>query len=225
MALEHMNTTEINIDEGFVRVGNGILFQDLYESLDPYNLTAVIGRVGVVGMGMAVGAGISYQTNEMGFVVDNVLSYEVVLANGTIVEASAESNSDLFWALKGGNNNFGVVTHMKLRTLEANGVFGGLMTYPQESVGQLMDTIYDYHVRQAVEHPKVHALPQYTYNGTTDRVEGVVAVVYNEAGHEEVPEILEGWVEIPFDSNSLKNRPNYTDLVGQVKDTSGSGLA
>lgn len=224
MPLKYINATDINFEDTYIRVGAGALFGAIYEALDSHKLAAVVGRVAEVGLGMTIGAGISYFSNELGLVVDNVVEYEVVLANGTVVEASATSHPDLFWALKGGNNNFGIVTHLKLRTLETAGsVFGGVMTYPESSLDQVTNVLYDYHVRQALIDTSTHVLPQYTYNGTTDEAGGVAAVVYNEAVNE-VPEILRGWVDIPNTGNTLQLRSNYSDLVAQVKDTSGDGL-
>ncbi|KAH7304216.1 hypothetical protein B0I35DRAFT_414683 [Stachybotrys elegans] len=224
MAMKHINTTEVNIEEGYIRVGSGALFQSIYDTLDPLGLAAIVGRVGVVGMGMAVGAGISYFTNELGLVVDNVVAYEMVLANGTFVEVSSTQLPDLFWAMKGGNNNFGVVTHLKLRTIETAGaVFGGVITYPEASLDDFGTLLYDYHVRQAVEAPKTHVLPQYYYNGTTNTVGAVAAIVYND-DVETVPEIQQGWMEIDATSNTVQRRETYADLVDQVRDTSGDGL-
>lgn len=224
IAMKHLNGTDVNAEGGFIRVGAGALFQSIYDTLDPLGLAAIVGRVGVVGMGMAVGAGISYFTNEQGLVVDNILSYEVVLANGTIVEASSSHAPDLFWALKGGNNNFAIVTNLNLRTFETAGsVFGGVLEYPEESLDQFGTVLYDYHVRQAVVAPKTHVLPQYTYNGTTNSARAVAAIVYND-DVDVMPEIQRGWANIPFSTNSVQKRQTYGDLVDQVRDTSGDGL-
>lgn len=233
MAMKHLNQTELAPDHSWIRVGTGLHFGAIYEVLDPLHLTAVVGRVAEVGLGMAVGAGISYQTNEAGLVVDNVLTYEVVLANGTVVEARGNDNSataignnshaDLHWALKGGNNNFGVVTSLQLRLISyPESIYGGVLVYGSENLDAVTQQLYDYHIRQAVEVPKMHALPQYTYNGTTDTAEAVIGLVVND-DVDELPEQLRGWLDIDSQSNTLRKRDNYTDLMTEVVDTTGNG--
>ncbi|OHW90187.1 FAD binding domain-containing protein [Colletotrichum incanum] len=87
-------------------------------TLEPYNLGVTGGRSGHVGAGaLLVPDGASYHTQLYGLSCDNVIGYEVVLADGTIVEANSEENADLFKALKGGGSNSGVVTRFDLRPL------------------------------------------------------------------------------------------------------------
>lgn len=81
---------------------------DVYGTLDPFNLTAVGGRILGIGVGGSIlGSGLSYLTDLYGLACDNVVNFEVVLADGSLVNANNTSNTDLFWALKGGINNFG----------------------------------------------------------------------------------------------------------------------
>lgn len=91
--------------------GPGNRWVDIYEALEPYGLYAIGGRMKTIGVpGLTLIGGFHYFINKYGYVMDNVLSYDVVLGNGTQVVANASSNPDLFWALKGGANNFGIVT-------------------------------------------------------------------------------------------------------------------
>ncbi|KAF9875395.1 FAD binding domain-containing protein [Colletotrichum karsti] len=98
--------------------------------LEPYNLGVTGGRSGHVGVGgLLVSGGASYHTQLWGLSCDNVVGYEVVLADGSIVEASATENEDLFKALKGGGSNLGIVTRFDLRTftIPPSGAYGGLL--------------------------------------------------------------------------------------------------
>lgn len=79
--------------------------------------------------GLLLGGGINFFSNKYGLAADNVLSYEVVLANGDIVTATANSYSDLFWALKGGSSNFGIVTKFQLKTYRIPTIWTGLATF------------------------------------------------------------------------------------------------
>ena len=76
----------------------------------------------------------SYFAARSGFAVDNVINFEVVLSSGKIVNANATCNADLFFALKGGGNNFGVVTRIDIKTFQQGLFWGGLIIYPSSTV-------------------------------------------------------------------------------------------
>lgn len=71
--------------------------------------------------------------NQHGWAADNVLEYEVVVASGDIVKASASENTDLFWALKGGSSNFGIVTQFTVRTFPSPGIWAGIYAADQSN--------------------------------------------------------------------------------------------
>jgi hypothetical protein len=73
--------------------------------------------------------GLSFFSSREGFVSDSVLNYEIVLASGSVVNANAETNSDLWYALKGGSNNFGIVTRFDFRTFPQGRFWGGSLYY------------------------------------------------------------------------------------------------
>ncbi|RYP22773.1 hypothetical protein DL765_001482 [Monosporascus sp. GIB2] len=222
MVLKQLNDTEVNVDEHWIRVGTGNVFAEVYRELDPHGQVAVVGRLKPVGFGLAVAAGVSYLSNSQGWAIDNVLSYEVVLANGTVVEANATNNADLHWALKGGNNNFGVVTHMKLATYDTKGVYGGDLTYPESSLDQLVSANYDYIVRQSVQDPLTHCIPTIGYNATSDSASAFVTLVYNDRVNS-TPAIFQPWLDTPHDSNTMRLRDTYGSLVEEVRDSTGDG--
>lgn len=217
MHMEKLKRIDISPDGESAIVGSGNLMSDIYTGLGPANLTAMVGRYAKVGLGVAVGAGFSYLVNKNGLAVDNVLNFEVVLANATIANANATNNPDLFKALKGGNNNFGVVTSFKLQTEKTDGsIYGGIMYYPESSLDQVHDIVYDYHVRQAVEDPLTHVMPSFGYNGTTNESTSFNLVMYNK-GLNELPPVLQGWTDIPYYKNTLHNR-QYADLSIELND-------
>ncbi|KAJ7938386.1 hypothetical protein B0H13DRAFT_1851822 [Mycena leptocephala] len=89
----------------------------VYHALEPYNLTAVGGRTSNVGVaGFLLGGGVSFLSLEHGFGSDNVVAYEVVLADGSICVITPHSHRDLYWALKYGSTNFGIVTRFDMST-------------------------------------------------------------------------------------------------------------
>ena len=105
------NLNDLNYDDSSktVRVGAGNRWGDIYNYMESFSRLVVGGRVTDVGMGLALGGGLSHFSNQYGFVADNVVGYELVLSDGSIAIASAESSPDLFWALKGGSSNFGML--------------------------------------------------------------------------------------------------------------------
>ena len=218
-----LNSLEIHPDGTSVRVGMGNTMGDIYAALDKHNLTAMIGRYNKVGLGVALGAGFSYLVNQQGLAIDNALNFEVVLANGSIVNANATSHPDLFRAMKGGSNNLGFVTEITLATVRTEGaIYGGIMYYAEEYLDRVSDVIYDYHVRQAVDDTLTHVLPQYGYNGTTNTSISFNPVVYNR-NVDALPAIMQGWLDIPAYQNTLKNR-QYYDMSVELNDGFPDGL-
>ena len=88
--------------------------------------------------GLTLGGGFGYLTRRFGLSCDNVRSAEVVTANGTLVRASAEENPDLFWAIRGGGGNFGIVTSWEFNLHAVNTVYAGPALYPLEQSAEVM---------------------------------------------------------------------------------------
>jgi FAD binding domain len=105
---------------------------DLIAAAAAHGLVAVTGAVGAVGVaGLGLGGGYGPLIGRHGLALDNLLAAEVVLANGRKVSASATENEDLFWALRGGGGNFGVVTSMKIRLHALDKIVSGVVLYPR----------------------------------------------------------------------------------------------
>ncbi|OJI81203.1 hypothetical protein ASPTUDRAFT_203749 [Aspergillus tubingensis CBS 134.48] len=120
----------IELREGIVRIKAGERWGNVYNFLAGHGL-AVAGPLSMesgIG-GVALGGGLSLFSSREGFVCDNVVNFQVVLANGTIVNANPKTNSDLWQALRGGGNNFGIVTRYDMRTFPQGSLFGGSLWY------------------------------------------------------------------------------------------------
>ncbi|OAL43510.1 bifunctional solanapyrone synthase [Pyrenochaeta sp. DS3sAY3a] len=127
-----------------VRLGFGSTWNEVYQYLETHGRGAVGGRAATVGMGYLLGGGLSHLSNAYGFGSDNVVSFELVLANATLVTVSATSNPNLFYALKAGANNYGVITHVTLKTYPLGKVWGGTIVYYGEFRDQLMEAFATY---------------------------------------------------------------------------------
>ncbi|KAI1401829.1 hypothetical protein F4819DRAFT_496425 [Hypoxylon fuscum] len=121
-----LNSVDVHSDTSTVSVGAGASWDDVYAKLDPIGLSVNGGRAAGVGVsGLTLGGGISYFSPRYGWTCDTVTSIEIVLADASIVEANADSDPALFQALKGGNNNFGVVTRIDFSTFTQGLIWTG----------------------------------------------------------------------------------------------------
>ncbi|KAI0846070.1 oxidase/Diels-Alderase [Daldinia vernicosa] len=140
------NINDLEYDEAAQtqRSGMGNRWGDVYGHLVPYGRIVVGGRLATVGLGLSTGGGLSHFSNEWGWVGQNVLQYEVMLSNGSHVNASATENPDLYYASKAGSSNFGIVTHITQRTYPMGQVWGGLVQFPGNSSKQFMAAMAEY---------------------------------------------------------------------------------
>jgi FAD/FMN-containing dehydrogenase len=126
-----MRDVVLDPDRDTVTVEGGARAADVTAVTDPLHLAVVAGSVGTVGIaGLTLGGGYGPLIGRFGLALDNVLAAQVVLADGRIVDADAENNADLFWALRGGGGNFGVVTAMRHRLHDLPSVHSGMLVYP-----------------------------------------------------------------------------------------------
>ncbi len=131
--LSLMRSTTVSPEERTVRVDAGCTWADVDHATVGFGMAAPSGFLGSTGVaGLTLGGGIGYLTRRFGLTVDNLLSADVILADGSFVTADAASHPDLFWALRGGGGNFGVVTSFTFRChpIGENGtVIGGPVLY------------------------------------------------------------------------------------------------
>jgi hypothetical protein len=127
--------TSVEVDAGActARVGAGVKWQQVLKAIAPFGLAALMGSspdVGVVGY--MLGGGIGWLSRRYGFGADSLRRIEIVTADGVLRQASSSESSDLFWGLRGGGGNFGVVTAMQLELYPVPTVYGGNLIYPAE---------------------------------------------------------------------------------------------
>jgi len=130
--LGDMRDVVVSRDERSARISGGARASDVLATTDPRGLAAVTGSCSAVGMaGLTLGGGYGPLIGRFGLALDNLLAVDVVLADGRIVTAEpGGEEEDLFWALRGGGGNFGVVTAMHIRLHELPNVVSGMLIYP-----------------------------------------------------------------------------------------------
>lgn len=122
------------------RVGGGALLGDLDHAAHAYGLATPAGFISTTGVGgLTLGGGIgAYLSRRYGLTCDNLLSADVITAEGSRVHASATENEDLFWALRGGGGNFGVMTSLELQLHPVKDVVGGPIFFELDAAGDVL---------------------------------------------------------------------------------------
>ena len=125
-----MNGIRVDVRARRAWVQPGVRTGDLLQALERYGLAVPVGRVSQVGVaGLTLGGGIGALMGTHGLTIDNVVSLEVVTADGRVLRAAADENPDLFWALRGGGGNFGVVTEFEFELHEQGPMLAGRVVH------------------------------------------------------------------------------------------------
>jgi len=116
-----------------VRVAAGCVWGDVDHATHPFGLAVPTGFISSTGVaGLTLGGGIGYLTRQYGLTIDNLVSADVVLADGSTVTTDERNSPDLFWALRGGGGNFGVVTSFEFRAHPVRTAYAGPRVWPLE---------------------------------------------------------------------------------------------
>lgn len=216
----NLNSLQYAQNKSIVQIGAGHRWLDVYSLLQNDNLAVAGGRFGPVGVsGLLLGGGISYFGSrkscpfsiraiskpklEYGWGSSTITNYEIVLANGTITEANAQQNSDLFWALKGGSSNFGIVTRFDMKTFSVDAMWGGEALYNSSALDPIVNAYASYTVAQGgSSDPRAHADPSILVNATTGEV--TVYSIYMHRGSEDNPPSLQNFTDIPATFSDLR---------------------
>jgi len=143
--LSLLRDVEVDPEARTVRVGGGCTWGEVDRATNEHGLATPSGIIATTGVGgLTLGGGLGHLTRKCGLAIDNLLEAEVVLASGEQVRASAEENPDLFWAIRGGGGNFGVVTSFLFRLHEVETVVAGPTFWPVEQGVEVLSAYRDF---------------------------------------------------------------------------------
>ena len=212
VSTERLTTLEYAQEKTIVQIGAGLRWVSVYDFLANSSLAVAGGRFGAVGVsGLLLGGGFSYFSSEYGWGASTVTNYEVVLANGSITNANSTKNSDLFWALKGGSSNFGIVTRFDMQTFPLTEMWGGTALYNSSALNDIVEAYASYTVAQGGSSDSgTHIDPSILINATTGEVS--IYSVYMHRGSDPNPASAQNFTKIPATFSDLRVGRNINGL-------------
>jgi FAD/FMN-containing dehydrogenase len=163
--LSGMKGIHVDAKNHTVRVQGGATLGDVDWETHLYGLAVPAGVISKTGIaGLTLGGGVGWLVRKYGLTCDNVLSFDIVTADGKPRMASATENEDLFWALRGGGGNFGVVTSFEFRAHPVSTVLGGMVVYSREHAAEVLRFYRDF-TQSAPEELTAYVALLYTPDG------------------------------------------------------------
>ncbi|EPQ26170.1 uncharacterized protein PFL1_06377 [Pseudozyma flocculosa PF-1] len=147
ITLRGFDEVSVAADRSYVDLGGGKKWDEVYKQLDGTGLNVVGGRVPGVGVGGFItgGGGYSWLTNQHGLTGDTLIQADMVLPDGTLATASETQHPDLFWAIRGGGNQFGIVYRYRLKAYAQSAkIYGGTRIYSVDQLPALVNATYDF---------------------------------------------------------------------------------
>ena len=143
--LSPLKSIQVDPEARTVRVGGGCVWGEVDRATNAHGLATPSGIISTTGVGgLTTGGGLGHLTRKCGLTIDNLLAADLVLADGSRVRASSDENTDLFWAVRGGGGNFGVVTSFLFRLHEVSTVVAGPTFWPVEISAQVLAAYRDF---------------------------------------------------------------------------------
>ena len=143
--LSGLKYVRVDTSDNTVRVGGGNILREVDHATHPFGLAVPAGMISTTGVGgLTLGGGVGYLTRKYGLTIDNLLEADMVLADGSVATVNKDQNPDLFWAIRGGGGNFGIVTSFKFQAHPVKNVFGGPTLWPIEKTEEIMEWYHDF---------------------------------------------------------------------------------
>uniref|UniRef100_A0A8H7NQV5 FAD-binding PCMH-type domain-containing protein n=1 Tax=Bionectria ochroleuca TaxID=29856 RepID=A0A8H7NQV5_BIOOC len=209
--LRNMAGITVNPTANSVTLETGVRWGTVYQILQPLGLGVAGGRSNTNGVGgLVLSGGLSFFSSREGFITDNVINFEVVLASGQVVTADPWTNADLYKAMRGGGNNFGIMTKVTMRTFQQGSLYGGSVFYPPQSFPSQVDAILS--ELNSPTTSETHLMVSVAYSKRFEAFGGTVGLnqVYYTAPTAEPPQILEPFTDVQPQFDVLDSMRNMT---------------
>ncbi|KAH8144816.1 uncharacterized protein LAJ45_11153 [Morchella importuna] len=216
-SLENLNEVTVDHENGVARIGPGNRWISVYEKCESEDVLVVGGRVAPVGVGgLVTGGGLSFLSGTEGFAADTVKNFQVVLASGEVVNANATSHSDLWWALKGGSNNFGLVTRIDLATIaKPSGlIYGGTLYFLPYQYPAIISAIKAFQEKGQIEDPKAAIISSFV-RMPSQSAELLTLQVFHQDPEGTVPPSLQAFFDVGPFQNTASVRP-LSSLANEI---------
>ncbi|WP_084469392.1 FAD-binding oxidoreductase [Jiangella gansuensis] len=201
-----MNTVRIDPHLRIAKVRPGAVWGDVLAAAAPYGLAPLSGSSATVGVtGYTLGGGMGWLARRYGFAADSVLSAEVVTPDGRRVIADSHYNTDLFWALRGGGGNFGVVTSLTFRLYPVAQVYGGISWFPADRAASVLRTYRD-------------------WAGSAPDELSTAVVLSRIPDAPSIPEPLRGWRAVGIKAMYTGDAETAEGLLRPLRDAAGPAL-
>ncbi|HSM63365.1 MAG TPA: FAD-binding oxidoreductase, partial [Gillisia sp.] len=149
--LSEIKFVRVDAEDNTVMVGAGNLWREVDHATHPFGLAVPSGMISSTGVaGLTLGGGVGYLARKYGLTIDSLLEVDMVMADGTYLTVNNHQYPDLFWAIRGGGGNFGIVTSFKFQAHPVKTVFGGPTLWPIEKTEEIMKW-YDEFIENAEE--------------------------------------------------------------------------
>lgn len=143
--LSGIKFVRVNPADKTVRVGGGNVWGEVDHATHSFGLAVPAGIISTTGVGgLTLGGGVGHLSRKYGLTIDNLLEADMVLADGSFVTVNADRHPDLFWAIRGGGGNFGIVTSFKFQAHDVKTVFGGPTLWPIEQTEEIMEWYHEF---------------------------------------------------------------------------------
>lgn len=223
-----MNSTVWNQDTNLVSVQPGGHWIDVYDELTPHGITLAGGRAGTVGVGgFLSGGGITFFAASHGMACDSIVNFEVVLADGSITQANATSNADLWKALKGGSGNLGLITRFDMEPIayadqDDPAIWGGNLIFPPEAGPELIDVLVDF-TENVREDENSATSVSFSYQPVLAGGMVVLASLENTVG-EVKARAFDGFYAVDGALNDTTRRDTMSGISGELSEGQPAGL-
>ncbi len=226
----------VDPDRAIARVGPGARWSQVIAAAAPFGLVPLSGSAPSVGVtGFTLGGGVGWLSRRYGFAADSVVRAEVVTADGRLVTASADRHPDLFWALRGGGANFGVVTALEFRLYPVAHVYGGISYFAADRGAETIQRYREWaagapdELSTAVLLTRVPEIPEIPEPLRGRRALAIKALYAGEAGDAERhlaplravagPALVDGYRSMTYSQAAMGGTPaRYLDLLDELPD-------